>query len=133
MSEVPDDGTSVCQAPRRLLIVEDNEALAQTVGWMAETAGYDYLVCESADQALASATEYAPHVAILDIGLPGMSGFELCRRLRALPAFKDVRFIAQTGNTSDEYRHHARNVGFDYYVMKPVSLENLHNILKASS
>ena len=133
MPEVSNGESFLTQAPCRLLIVEDNEALAQTLGWMVETAGYEYLICGSGDQALAAAAEYAPHAAILDIGLPGMSGFELCRRLRALPALKGAKFIAQTGSSSDEYRHDALNAGFDYYIIKPVSLETLLTILKTSS
>ncbi len=109
----------------RVLVVEDNEAAAQTTGWMVESLGYDYRLALTPDAAIVESGVYLPHVVLMDIGLPGMNGFELCIRLRAIEALAMTVFIAQTGWTKDEYRQRAKEAGFDLYLIKPVALADL--------
>jgi CheY-like chemotaxis protein len=111
------------------MIVEDNDALAQTTGWLVEAMGYDYRLARSGTEALAVAGEYRPHVMMLDIGLPGMSGYDLCRTLRQNPVLKTTVFIAQTGWGQDEHRQMARDAGFHHHMVKPLSFDALEKLL----
>ena len=114
----------------RVMVVEDNEALAQTTGWLIEMLGYDYKLASSAQQALDQVSAYAPHVMMLDIGLPGMTGYDLCRRLRADPDLADTTFIAQTGWGESEHRRLTAEAGFHHHLVKPVYVEALQDLLE---
>ncbi|MGZ3306455.1 MAG: ATP-binding response regulator, partial [Asticcacaulis sp.] len=107
----------------RILVVEDNEALAQTTGWMVEMLGHDYRLAHNAADALAVAADYLPDVVIMDIGLPGMNGYDLCVRMNQEPHLADTVFIAQTGWGQDEHRQRAREAGFVHHMVKPVYAE----------
>ncbi len=128
-----DTGPRMTETPTgdilRVMIVEDNEALAQTTGWLIEMLGYDYKLAGSAHQALAEVTAYAPHVMMLDLGLPGMNGYDLCRALRADPGLKDTVFVAQTGWGEAEHRRMSAEAGFHHHLVKPVYLEALEDML----
>ncbi len=113
----------------RIMIVEDNEALAQTTGWLVEMLGHDYRLAHSGREALDTVMDYRPQVMMLDIGLPGMNGYDLCRELRQLPDLKDTVFIAQTGWGQDEHRQRAREAGFDHHMVKPIALDSLDSVL----
>lgn len=113
----------------RVMIVEDNEALAQTTGWLIEMLGYDYRLAGSAQQALADVKAYAPHVMMLDLGLPGMNGYDLCRALRADSDLRDTVFVAQTGWGEAEHRRMSAEAGFHHHLVKPVYLEALEDVL----
>ncbi len=124
------DETTARPPALRILIVDDNEAAAQTTGWMVEMMGYDYHLAHTPDDAIAGADGYAPHVVLLDIGLPGMNGFDLCRLLRALPALTGTVFIAQTGWARDDYKQRAFAAGFQQYLVKPLDFDDLAETLK---
>jgi len=113
----------------KILIVEDNEALAQTTGWIVEMLGHAYHICLTPEAALAQVTAYQPQAVIMDIGLPGMSGHDLCRRMRALPACADTAFIAQTGWDDPESRARSREAGFAHHLTKPVDVTKLESVL----
>ncbi|MDC7677678.1 response regulator [Asticcacaulis machinosus] len=112
-----------------ILIVEDNEALAQTTGWIVEMFGHDYRFSHDAGSAIATAADYKPHVIIMDIGLPGMSGYDLCRQMRADPALSQTIFIAQTGRSEPEHRQMAEDAGFHHHIVKPANIEKLQALL----
>ena len=114
----------------RILIVEDNEALAQTTGWMVEMLGHDYRLAGNGKDALALAAEYRPNVVMMDIGLPGMNGYDLCTAMRAEPHLADTIFIAQTGWGQDEHRQRAKEAGFHHHMVKPLYLEALEALLR---
>jgi CheY-like chemotaxis protein len=80
--------------------------------------------------ALAVAAEFQPEVVLLDIGLPGMDGFEVARRLRAMPPLTDALLIAMTGYASSEDLIATRQAGFDEHLVKPVDLELLRDCLR---
>ena len=114
----------------RILIVDDNAPAAQTTGWMVEMMGFDYKMAHTPEAALEAAPAYKPDVVMLDIGLPGMNGFDLCVILRGLPDLAGSVFIAETGWAQEEYRHRAAAAGFDHFLVKPVALETLEALLK---
>jgi len=113
----------------RVMIVEDNEALAQTTGWLVEMLGYDYRLALSGTAALEQADAYRPHVMMLDLGLPGISGYDLCRTLRTHPELADTVFIAQTGWSEAEHRRMTAEAGFHHHLVKPLALEKLEAVL----
>ena len=113
----------------RILIVEDNEALAQTTGWMIEMIGHDYKLAHNGPDAIDLARTYRPDVVMMDIGLPGMNGYDLCAAMKQEPHLKTTVFIAQTGWGQDEHRQRAKEAGFDHHLVKPVYLELLQETL----
>lgn len=122
------DGTGKA-TPMRIMIVEDNEALAQTTGWLVEMIGYDYRLAANGKEAIAAYPEYRPDVFMIDIGLPGMNGYDLCRELKSRPDTAGAVFIAQTGWGEAEHRRMTAEAGFDHHLVKPLYLETLETVL----
>ncbi|HEX4510318.1 MAG TPA: ATP-binding protein, partial [Burkholderiaceae bacterium] len=108
----------------RVLVVDDNTDSATTMADVLATAGHDAQVALTGAEALASAARHTPHVAILDIGLPDMSGYDLARRLRALPGWHG-RLIALTGYGQAADKARAAEAGFDLHFTKPAELASL--------
>lgn len=116
--------------PLHVLIVDDNAASSQTTGWMVELMGHSYSLADGAGTALASARERQPDVVMLDIGLPGTNGFELCLEMKAMPGLEDAVFIAHSGYTDARYRAQAAEVGFTHFLLKPFEVGDLEAMLK---
>ena len=81
--------------------------------------------------ALEVAAQFQPHIGLLDLSLPGMSGYELAERLRALPGLTHVRLVAVTGHGSDAHRARTRAAGFDEHLLKPVDLDVVDRVRAA--
>jgi CheY-like chemotaxis protein len=81
--------------------------------------------------AVEAAERFRPDLILLDIGLPGMNGYEVCRRIRAQPWGGDVVIVALTGWGQDEDRRRSRDAGFDHHVIKPVAYASLMELLTA--
>ena len=109
----------------RILIAEDEESIIASLEFLMRNAGYETDVARNGDAALASAARQAPHLVLLDIMLPGLSGFDVCERIRANPALRDTRVVMLTarGASDDEARGLA--AGADDYVTKPFSTHDL--------
>lgn len=118
------------QKTLRVLIVDDNAASAQTVGWMVELLGFEAKTATSGRSALDIALPYRPHVVLLDIGIPDINGFEICRALRKIPELCDTLFIAQTGWSQDEHRRLSREAGFHHHLVKPIDIKVLEDLLR---
>lgn len=114
---------------RHILIVDDNVASAQTTGWMLEELGYTYELAHSGPEALLLAQQMKPDAIMLDIGLPGMNGYDVCRELRKDPLFKDTVIIAQTGWGQKKDKDMAEEAGFDCHLTKPLSLDDIARAL----
>jgi signal transduction histidine kinase/ActR/RegA family two-component response regulator len=110
----------------RLLVVDDNVDAAETMAeLLREAAGYDVRIETSGHAALAALETFTPDVAILDIGLPGMTGYELAQKLRANERFAGMHLIAVTGYGARQDRERALESGFDEHLTKPVRLARL--------
>src|SRR5580698_7688829 len=123
---MPKDAPACATKPvLRVLIADDSEAITKTFGWMLEMLGHD--VCTSRDglSAVAMARTFLPNVLLLDLSLPGMSGYEVCETLRVEPAFEKSIFIAQTGWSQPEHIERSRKAGFAEHWVKPIPLERL--------
>jgi len=115
----------------RILVVDDSEALAQTLGYMAELLGHEVRVAHNGEDALTIARSFLPEVVLLDLGLPGMNGFDVCRKLRTDPALRHSTIIAQSGWGQPEYRERSKESGFDYHLVKPVKIEQLEELFSS--
>jgi PAS domain S-box-containing protein len=124
----PDAASADDDAARRsarLLIVDDNVDAADAIGTLLSLNGFDVATAHDPDAAMERATAFDPDVILLDIGLPGMTGFELARKLHAHPAVARAKLIAITGYGQAGDTEQARTAGFDGYLVKPVDLEQL--------
>lgn len=116
--------------PLNILVVDDNIPSAQTIGWMLELIGHTAVIAHDAAGAMRIASGTSkPDVIVLDIGLPDMNGYDLCRELRKDPTLGKSVFIAQTGWGQDKDRKTAFEAGFDHHLVKPVSLQQFSEIL----
>src|SRR4029078_2886367 len=113
----------------KVLVVDDNPDVAQSVGWMLEEIGHQYHVVHDGRLALPEARQYRLDVILLDIGLPGMDGYEVCRALRQDTLFKHTPIIAQTGWGQSRDKTNASEAGFNDHLTKPVAIEDLERIL----
>ena len=114
----------------RVMVVDDSLDTAETMALALELFGCETRMAHTAAAALELASEFAPHVALLDIGLPDYNGYELARRLRALPVGLDVTLIAATGWGQEKDRTLALDAGFDHHLTKPIDFEQLRMLLR---
>ena len=115
----------------RLLIVDDNDDAAQSLAHLLRFEGHEVRTAASAEDALLVLAADIPDVAILDIGLPGKSGHELARIIRADPHLAAIHLIALTGYGRAPDRQRALDAGFDEHLVKPVDIESLLSRLDA--
>ena len=108
------------RARRSILVVDDNVDAASSMAMLLRMAGHDVQVAHEGDTALVTAARQAPDILLLDIGLPGMNGYEVARHLRARPEGQGVRIIALTGYGQEEDRRRSQEAGFDGHLVKPV-------------
>jgi GAF domain-containing protein len=113
----------------RVLVVEDNIDMAMMLGNLLRTLGHEPMIAHDGPAALAHAERERPHLAFLDLGLPGMDGFELARKLREQPAFGDVPVVALTGYDQASDRARTREAGFVEHLVKPIDLDQLYAIV----
>jgi PAS domain S-box-containing protein len=118
---------------RRVLIVDDNRDLAATAAAVLSASGHDVRTASDGASALATASEYHPDVVLLDIGLPGISGYEVARQLRASEQGRSMLLVALTGYGQDADRQRAREAGFDRHVVKPLDPATLERIVESIS
>ena len=118
-------------ASYRVLVVDDNEPSMKTMGWMMELMGHEVQLAQDGPTAIEVATRFRPQFVLLDIGLPGMNGYEVCEHMRKDPALKNTVFIAQTGWGQEEHILRSKKAGFDHHLVKPVDMETLANILES--
>jgi signal transduction histidine kinase len=114
---------------RRVLVVEDNEDAREMLRSALTLAGHEVHEAGDGATAVALATAVAPEVALIDIGLPGMDGYDVARHIRASERGKSIRLVALTGYGQAEDRLRALHAGFDAHVTKPVPPERLSDLI----
>ena len=115
--------------PRRILIVDDNKDAVHTLATLLGRRGHTIHTAFTGPGAVTAAGEFLPEAVLLDIGLPGMDGFEVARRLRALPALQHILLIAMSGYGRPEDHEEATAAGFNHYLVKPIDLVQLRHWL----
>jgi PAS domain S-box-containing protein len=118
-------------AKRRVLVVEDEDDSRECLKLLLETEGHEVVLSASGQAALAEVANFQPDIALVDVGLPDMDGYEVARRLRALPGGAELKLVALTGYGGEKNRRRAKQAGFDVHVTKPVSYEQLAQLFAA--
>jgi len=113
----------------KVLVVDDNVDAALTLSMILEASGYVTRVAHDGHGALEAAREFRPRVAFLDIGMPGMSGHDTARAMRAMEGLDGVVLVALTGWGAESDRRRSREAGFDHHLTKPVQLEVVEELL----
>jgi signal transduction histidine kinase len=114
----------------KILVVDDNAASADTIGWLLEVLGHKPHVLYEGSKLIAWAMEIMPDVILLDIGLPGKNGYDLCRELRSYSQLASTLIIAQTGWGQEKDKSRAIEAGFDHHLIKPFQLPELEALLE---
>ncbi len=114
---------------KRVLVVDDNRPSAQSLAWVMEANGYEVKACFDGPSAVEMAHAFHPDVVLLDLGMPVMDGYEVCRRLREDETLAHMLVIAQTGWGGDAERRRTAEVGFNNHLTKPVDFTTLFKII----
>lgn len=123
------DDTGHSIPKRRLLVVDDNRDAAESMSMLLELWGHDVAYAYDGPSALETAEQWHPQAVFLDIGLPGMDGYEVAEKLRELPHAKDVVLIAITGYGQDDDRARSQRAGIDHHLVKPVAPDALRSLI----
>lgn len=114
---------------RRILVVDDNQDSAESLSVLLRLQGHLVESAHDGRRALQAAERFRPDVILLDLGMPGMNGYEVCREIRKQPWGGDVLLIAQTGWGQEQDRQRTTDAGFDGHLTKPIDHDRLEKIL----
>jgi len=117
----------------RALVIDDNFDVAESMTWVLEGLARDIKMVHSGAAALETAPEFKPDVIICDIGMPGMDGYETCRRLRQLPGSEKVVIAAVSGYGNEDDRRKSEQAGFDRHLVKPVGRATLEELVQSAA
>src|SRR6185503_5387251 len=121
------------QPQRRVMIVDDNRDSADSLAMLMEITGNKTYLAHDGVEAVAAIEKYRPEVVLLDIGLPGLDGHEVCRRVREQPWGKDIVMIALTGWGQEDDRRRSEEAGFNGHLVKPVDYDELLQLLEVGT
>ncbi|HXM38013.1 MAG TPA: ATP-binding protein [Gemmatimonadales bacterium] len=116
----------------RVLVVDDNQDSADSLGMLLRMFGHEVRTAHDGVEGVTAAAAFQPDIAILDIGLPKLNGYEVAKQIRAQPWGKRVALVALTGWGQEEHRRRSREAGFDHHLTKPVEMDVLQEILTAT-
>ena len=125
MSHVPSSTDSPSPGGRRVLLVDDNVDAVESMEILLQAFGYEVATAIHPDLALAQLETFAPTAAVIDIGLPGMDGYQLATEIRRRLAGRPLRLIAFTGSGGADDVARAQVAGFDAHLVKPVEIDRL--------
>ncbi len=114
---------------KRVLVVDDNVDSARVTGLLLSALGFEVRLAHSGPEALEAAAEFVPAAVLLDIGLPGMDGYEVARTLRAARG-AELRLLALSGYGQDEDRRRSAEAGFDHHLLKPADPAKMVELLQ---
>lgn len=118
---------------QRILLVDDNVDAAQMLAVFLEMWGHQVRVVHDGPAAIEAAMEDHPEIILLDLGLPGMDGYEVARRLRQQTSLSKTRLVALTGYAQEDARTRSRETGFDHHLIKPIAPADLQHLLATPS
>jgi CheY-like chemotaxis protein len=128
-SNVALSGQSKTEQAYRILIIEDNRDGRESLRRLLEILGDEVETAADGNEGIAKALTWRPQIAVIDIGLPGLDGLEVARRLRQTFG-KNICLIAHTGYNRAEDRRRVIEAGFDIHLVKPVDWEEFHEVLR---
>jgi signal transduction histidine kinase/CheY-like chemotaxis protein len=117
----------------RVMVVDDNVDTVTTLAMLVKESGHDVRTAFDGSAVLEAALDYRPDVVLLDIGLPGLNGFEVAKRLRQQSSLKNIVLVAMTGYGQESDRKRSREAGFDHHLVKPGDFGKLLQIMAAVS
>ena len=124
------ESNKAASEPRlRVLVVEDNDDVARSLAMLLELWGHDAEIVDRAEAVLEAVQACRPAVVLMDIGLPGMDGYEVAKMLRRQKGYDKLTLVAMTGYGQDEDRRRAKEAGFDHHLVKPVDPDVLQELL----
>lgn len=127
------EGASI-QAPHlKVLVVDDNLDVAQTIGWLLGEMGHEYQLVHDGRMACDAARKFKPDAVLLDLGMPVMDGFSVCRSFRQDQSLRHISLIAQSGWGQGRDKEESAKAGFDYHLVKPVNYADLQRVLALAS
>ncbi len=126
-------GPDAAKAPRRILIIEDNADVRESLRAWLELSGHHVYEAPDGPSGVEKAVAVRPDVALVDIGLPGLDGYAVARRIRSMPDGRGIVLVALTGYARPEYRERADEVGFDGYLAKPIDVGQLSELIETLS
>jgi CheY-like chemotaxis protein len=115
--------------PRRILVVDDNQDAANSLVLLLRLAGHEVRSAYNGPTALALAVDFHPSLVLLDIGMPGMDGYEAARQMRANHDLQHLILVALTGWGQERDKRRSKEAGFDYHMVKPVDPKALVKLL----
>jgi CheY-like chemotaxis protein len=113
----------------RILVVDDNVDAAESLALLLSLEGREVRVAYDGPAALSAASDFRPEMVFLDLGMPGMDGYEVARRLREQPELRGAVLVALTGWGEAEDRERSQQAGFDHHLVKPAQLAKLQHLL----
>ena len=113
----------------RILVVDDNRDIADALAWLLQSIGHEAFAAYDGASALLAAERRSPQVIIQDLGMPGMGGYEIARRMRKLSAARHAMLVALTGTARADAWPTAREAGFERLLLKPIGLAALEEAL----
>jgi CheY-like chemotaxis protein len=113
----------------KVLVADDNRDAADTLGMLLELSHHEVLVAHSGDQALQMARDAQPQAVILDIGMPGVTGYDVAREIRREPWGEKVLLLALTGWGRADDKARAAEAGFDHHLTKPIDVDHMERLL----
>jgi CheY-like chemotaxis protein len=128
-SFVMTSGVKRSESPKRVLVVEDNLDSVHTLAYLLSDMGHIVEYAINGYVALDVARRFRPEFVLLDLGLPGIDGFEVCRQIKRDPDLRSCRVVALTAFSQDEYRKRAVEVGCEDYLVKPVDTKVIEDLL----
>jgi signal transduction histidine kinase len=132
VAQPPEPARLPAPAPKRVLIVDDNVDAAETLVMMLQLLGQTTRQAHDGKAALEAAAQFKPEIVVMDIGLPGLSGYDVVRRMRGEPGMKNMYIVALSGYGSEEDRRKSLEAGFDSHFVKPLDPLALPQILAAA-
>jgi CheY-like chemotaxis protein len=125
------DQPRVTSRPRRVLAIEDDLDSVRSLAYLLRSFGHQVEYAINGYVVLDIAARFRPDVVLLDLGLPGMDGYEVCRRLKSHPQHRATRVIVITAYAQEQHRASASAAGCDLYLLKPVAPETLFDALES--
>ena len=128
MTQATNPEPSSARGPR-ILVVDDNVDAAETMVMMLQLNGHETSSAHDGPKALAEAEAFRPDIVFLDIGLPGMSGYDVARQFRAHPALRSAHLVALTGWGTEDDKRKCMEAGFDLHLTKPVDPQDVDAVV----
>jgi CheY-like chemotaxis protein len=118
---------------RRILVVDDHPLAAETLMKMLQLRGHEVGIARDGPAAVEETHRFCPEIVLLDIGLPGMDGYQVAQSIRSLPGMDELILIALTGYGQEEDRRRSAETGFNHHLTKPVDPETLYRLISSQS